>query len=69
MDKIKDKAMKLTAHLLEAAEEDIVYEDGKLFVRGAPAQAKTFQEVALAAHVYASDLPEGGAGEPKSAGE
>ena len=57
--KIKEKARKLAAHLLEAAEEDIVYEDGKLFVRGAPAQAKTFQEVALAAHVYASDLPEG----------
>ncbi len=57
--KIKDKARKLAAHLLEAAEEDIVFEDGKLFVRGAPAQAKTIQEVALAAHVYSTDLPEG----------
>jgi len=57
--KIKDKARKLAAHLLEAAEEDVVYEEGKLFVRGAPAQGKTFQEVVLAAHVYASDLPEG----------
>ena len=58
-EKIKDKAKKLAAHLLEAAEADIVYEDGKLFVRGAPAQAKTIQEIALAAHVYSSDLPEG----------
>ena len=57
--KIREKAKRLAAHLLEAAEEDIVYEDGKLFVRGAPATAKTIQEVALAAHVYAEDLPEG----------
>jgi carbon-monoxide dehydrogenase large subunit len=59
VQKIKDKARKLAAHLLEAAEADIVYEDGKLFVQGAPANAKTFQDVALAAHVYASALPEG----------
>ena len=57
--KIKEKARKLAAHLLEAAEADIAYEDGKLFVKGAPAQAKTIQEIALAAHVYATDLPEG----------
>ena len=58
-DKIKDKAKKLAAHLLEAAEEDIVYEDGKVFVQGAPAQAKTIQEIALAAHLYSVDLPDG----------
>ena len=56
--KIKDKAKKLAAHLLEAAEEDIVYEDGKLFVQGAPAEAKTIQEIALASHVYSQDLPD-----------
>ena len=58
VEKIKDKAKKLAAHQLEAAEEDMVYEDGKLFVQGAPAQAKTFQEMALASHM-ASNLPEG----------
>ncbi|MCH8063184.1 MAG: molybdopterin-dependent oxidoreductase [Chloroflexi bacterium] len=57
--KIKEKARKLAAHILEAAEEDIVYEDGKLFVQGAPAEAKTIQEIAMAAHYYVSDLPEG----------
>ena len=57
--KLIEKAKKLTAHLLEAAEEDIVFENGKLFVQGAPAQAKTIQEVVLAAHLYTSDLPEG----------
>ena len=58
IDKIKDKAKKLAAHLLEAAEADIVYEDGKMFVRGAPANAKTFQEIVFASHM-ASSLPEG----------
>ena len=58
-DKIKDKAKKLAAHLLEAAKEDIVYEDGRVFVQGAPAQAKTIQEIALAAHHYSADLPDG----------
>ena len=58
VEKVKDKAKRLAAHLLEAAEEDIVYEDGKLFVQGAPAQAKTIQEVAFATHM-ASSLPEG----------
>ena len=58
VEKIKDKAKRLAAHLLEAAEEDIVYEDGKLFVAGAPAEAKTIQEIAFATHM-ASSLPEG----------
>ena len=58
VEKIKDKTRQLAAHQLEAAEEDIVYEDGKLFVKGAPATAKTFEEIAFAAHM-ASSLPEG----------
>ena len=49
---------RLAAHMLEAAEEDIVCENGKAFVRGLPASVKTIQEIALAAHV-AYDLPEG----------
>ncbi len=59
LTKIKEKAKKLAAHLLEAAPEDIEYEDGKLFVRGALGEAKTFGDIALAAHVYAGELPEG----------
>ena len=56
--KIKDKAQTLAAHLLEAAEGDIQYEDGKFFVRGSPDQAKTIQEIALMANV-AWNMPEG----------
>lgn len=56
--KVREKAKRLAAHMLEAAEEDIVFENGKAFVRGLPATVKTIQEIALAAHV-AYDLPEG----------
>ena len=57
-EKIKDKARRIAAHMLEASPEDVVYEDGRLFVQGAPAEGKTFQEVALAAYWY-DGLPEG----------
>ncbi|MFQ5650534.1 MAG: aerobic carbon-monoxide dehydrogenase large subunit [bacterium] len=48
--KIRDKAKKIAAHLLEAAEEDMEYEAGKFFVKGSPNKAKTIQEVAFAAY-------------------
>jgi carbon-monoxide dehydrogenase large subunit len=56
--KVKEKAKRLAAHMLEAAPEDVVYEDGRIYVRGSPDTVKTIQEVALAAHV-GYDLPEG----------
>ena len=56
--KIKEKAKKLAAHILEASEEDIEFEDGKLFVRGAPSEGKTIQEIALASYYYTEDIPE-----------
>ncbi len=58
VDKIQDKAKRIAANLLEAAPEDVVAENGQYFVQGAPTNAKTFQEVALAAYWYES-LPEG----------
>ena len=48
--KIRDKARKIAAYLLEAAEEDLVWEPGKFSVRGAPNRSKTIQEVAFAAY-------------------
>ncbi len=56
--KIRDKAKVIAAHLLEAAVEDMDYEDGRFFVKGAPDSAKTIQDIALMANV-AWDLPEG----------
>jgi carbon-monoxide dehydrogenase large subunit len=49
--RVIEKATKIAAHLLEAAEADIVFERGRFFVRGAPERAVTFQEVALEAYV------------------
>ncbi|MGH7491132.1 MAG: xanthine dehydrogenase family protein molybdopterin-binding subunit [bacterium] len=56
--KIKEKACKLAAHLLEAAPEDMIYEAGKLYVKGSPSKAKTIQEIAGAA-ALAYNLPKG----------
>jgi carbon-monoxide dehydrogenase large subunit len=50
IDKIKAKMRKIAAHLLEAAEGDIGWHDGRLYVQGAPSRAVTFREVAAAAH-------------------
>ncbi len=48
--KVRDKAKKIAAHLLEAAEEDLVWEQGKFYVKGSPDKAKTIQEIAFAAY-------------------
>ena len=56
--KIKAKAKALTAHLLEAAPEDIDYENGHFFVKGTPSRFKTIQDIALMANV-AWNLPPG----------
>ena len=53
-----EKAKLLAAHLLEAAPEDIVYENGKAYVKGSPDSFKTIQDLALQAHI-AYDLPAG----------
>ena len=49
--KVRAKMAKFAAALLEAAPEDIVFENGRVMVAGAPAQAKSFAEVASFAYV------------------
>lgn len=56
--RIKEKARRLGAHMLEAPLDDVVFEDGKAFVKGSPDQAKTTAEIAGAA-ALAYDLPDG----------
>lgn len=58
VDKVVTKAKKIAAHMLEASEEDISFENGVFSVKGSPTSSKTIQEVALAAHV-GYDLPDG----------
>jgi len=48
--KIREKAKKIAAYLLEASEEDLEWEPGKFYVKGAPQKAKTIQEIAFAAY-------------------
>jgi carbon-monoxide dehydrogenase large subunit len=55
--KVVDKARKIAAHMLEAADADVVFDQGRFHVRGSPDRAKTMGEVAFRAHQ--SGLPEG----------
>jgi carbon-monoxide dehydrogenase large subunit len=56
--KVVDKARRVAAHLLEAAEGDVEFADGVFSVKGSPDARKTIQEVALATFA-AHDLPQG----------
>jgi carbon-monoxide dehydrogenase large subunit len=55
--KIRAKAQKIAAHLLEVGEADLEWEIDRFKVKGNPSQAKTMKEIALVAHT--GDLPEG----------
>lgn len=55
---VKDKVRRIAAHLLEVSAEDIVWEGGDLHVRGAPARALAFRDIAREAH-RAERLPAG----------
>jgi aerobic carbon-monoxide dehydrogenase large subunit len=54
--KVRDKARKIAAHLLEASEDDLEWSGDTFSVKGAPGRAKTIQEIAFAAY---TDHPEG----------
>jgi len=54
--KIRAKARKLAAHLLEASEEDIEWELGRFYLRGDHDRGVTIQECAMAAY---SNMPDG----------
>jgi carbon-monoxide dehydrogenase large subunit len=49
--KVKAKMAKFAAALLEAHEDDLVFEQGRIAVKGSPASGKTFAEVAGYAYV------------------
>jgi carbon-monoxide dehydrogenase large subunit len=56
--KVKAKMAKFAAALLEASEEDLVFENGKVTVAGVPAAALPFQAVAAFAYIPVP-LPKG----------
>ena len=48
--KIKAKAKKIAAHLLETSEDDLEWEVGKFSVKGVPEKSVTIQDIAFAAY-------------------
>jgi aerobic carbon-monoxide dehydrogenase large subunit len=59
-EKIREKVTRIAAHQLEAAYEDMVYdqENGTIYVKGSPDKSKSFAEVAFATY-FADNLPKG----------
>jgi carbon-monoxide dehydrogenase large subunit len=58
LQKIREKAKQIAAHLLEAAPEDVEFENGQFHVKGSPARTKAWGEICLAAYL-AHSIPPG----------
>ena len=56
--KIREKARRMAAHMLEASADDIEIDGANYFVKGSPDRVKTIQEIAFAIDL-AFDPPEG----------
>ncbi|CAB3393751.1 xanthine dehydrogenase family protein molybdopterin-binding subunit [Kyrpidia spormannii] len=56
-DEMRKKIVKLAAHILEAAEEDIVLEGGQAYVAGVPARAISIRQIARVAYTDVARLP------------
>lgn len=54
--RIREKAQKIAAHLLEVSEDDVVWDGSGFNVKGLPGKSVTMQNVALAAY---TNMPEG----------
>ncbi len=54
--KVRDKAVKIAAHMLEAAPGDIEFAEGQYRVKGVPSRSLTLSEIA--ARAYSDRLPE-----------
>ena len=55
LGKIREKALKIAAHKLEASEADVTFDNGKFGVKGAPEGALTLKEIAKIA--YSGSVP------------
>jgi aerobic carbon-monoxide dehydrogenase large subunit len=58
--RVREKARKIAAHLLEVSEDDLEWEADSFHVKGAPDQAKTIQDIAFAAYTNFPDGMEAG---------
>jgi CO/xanthine dehydrogenase Mo-binding subunit len=55
---LKEKLIRVAAHMMEADANDLELRDGKVGVRGVPGMEKTFAEVALHAHYFRLSMPD-----------
>src|SRR5207247_1910598 len=56
---LKDKLLRIAAHVLEAPLEDLEMADGRVHVRGAPASGLTIAQLAQKAYLAPIELPPG----------
>jgi 2-furoyl-CoA dehydrogenase large subunit len=56
---VRDKALRIAAHMLEAAAEDLEWQDGAAAVRGMPDRAATLRAIAGFVHWNPTELPPG----------
>ncbi|MCW0214312.1 MAG: xanthine dehydrogenase family protein molybdopterin-binding subunit [Pseudonocardia sp.] len=56
--KIKAKALRAAAHLLEADPDDLEWADGGFQVKGVPEQRKTLAEIAVMLHLFKHSFPD-----------
>ncbi len=59
LQKVKEKALRIAAHAMEAQPQDMVYGEGRIYVKGFPERAMTIQEVANLAYCAVVNLPPG----------
>jgi CO/xanthine dehydrogenase Mo-binding subunit len=57
--RVKDKLFRIAGHLLEADAADLEVHDGAVRVKGAPGRSLGIGEVALKAHLFKLDIPQG----------
>ena len=55
---LKEKLIRIAAHMMEADASDLELRDGKVGVRGVPGMEKTLAEVALHAHFFRLSWPD-----------
>jgi aerobic carbon-monoxide dehydrogenase large subunit len=55
---LRERVVRIAAHMLEAAPQDLVLEDGRVWVRGSPSAAITFADIGRAAYIRPIELPE-----------
>ena len=56
---LKAKLVRLASHMLEAAPEDLVLEDGRFYPAGSPTRAVMIREIARMVHLQSDKLPPG----------